>query len=284
MNNETNEIVRLWNVIFSWKIAIGLVVCVILAFIITLPFITKPVYESEAIVFVPLSIPNQQISQQGVGFAGEHEIDSYIQILKSNILTDSLITHFGLKTDPQENINLIYKKLESNIKIEKTRYGSVSIKVKADSPEKASKMANYIIDIGESVKRNLLSSNREEAMLYSKTFFEKKANEVTFLEKTIDSLEKHNQAKTLKEDFRYNKALIAYKMDFQELISRKNQFERAKEDFEASLPKVYVVSRALVIDQKIWPKQSLLCVLVAIIYIFLIVVIEIIKRDIVNKA
>ena len=284
MNNETNEIVRLWNVIFSWKIAIGLVVCVILAFIITLPFITKPVYESEAIVFVPLSIPNQQISQQGVGFAGEHEIDSYIQILKSNILTDSLITHFGLKTDPQENINLIYKKLESNIKIEKTRYGSVSIKVKADSPEKASKMANYIIDIGESVKRNLLSSNREEAMLYSKTFFEKKANEVTFLEKTIDSLEKHNLAKVLKEDFRYNKALIAYKMEFQELISRKNQFERAKEDFEASLPKVYVVSRALVIDQKIWPKQGLLCVLVAIVYIFLIVVIEIIKRDIVTEA
>ena len=277
MNNNPGEIAQLWKAILTWKAAIGLIISVLLALVVTLPFVTKPVYESEAIVYVPLTIPNQQISQQGVGFAGEHEIDSYIQMLKSNILADSLIKHFGLKTYSTDKTSPIYKQLESKIKIEKTRYGSVSIKVRDNNPDKAAEMANYIINLGESIKRNLLLSNREEALLYSKSLYEEKVEEITTLEKTIDSLEQGGHSS--KGNFKYDKVLAAYKLELEEFISRKNQYERAKKDFEAPLPKVYIVSPALALDQKVWPKRGLLCISVAVIYLILIVVIEIIKRD-----
>jgi capsular polysaccharide biosynthesis protein len=70
---------------------IGSIACALLVFIVTSPWLIKPLYESEVIVYVPLTILSQQLNQQGIGFASDREIDWYIQILKSNQLADSLI-------------------------------------------------------------------------------------------------------------------------------------------------------------------------------------------------
>lgn len=273
MKQETDEISRLWRNIVSWKTTAGLVTCIVLVYLVTLPFLTTPLYESEAIVYVPLVIPNQQINQQGVGFAGEHEIDSYIQILKSNTLTDSLVKRFG--ADKRG----FRKKLQSRITIEKTRYGSVSVKVRDPDPEQAAALANSIIGLGESIRQSLLYPNRQEAMLYSRSLYEQKALEVSALENSIDSLNKKGLHKPNGKDFDYEKALMAYKLEFQELISRKNQYERAKKDFDTPLPKVYVVSRAVTGELPVWPKRGLLCLAAVFVYLFLLIVVAIIKRE-----
>jgi Capsular polysaccharide biosynthesis protein len=281
MNDGSNEMPGIWRAVTTWKAGLGALICVVLTLLVTLPFLTEPVYESEAIVYVPLVIPNQQLSQQGVGFAGEHEIDSYIQILKSSLMADSLLDHLGISLGTPEHKNQGYKKLGSRIKVEKTRYGSVSIKVRDASPEKATDLANYIITLGESIKQNLLLPNREEALLYSKSLYDQKSEEIQTLEKTIESLEQKGSA--LKRTFEYEKALSAYKLEFQEYILRKNQYERAKKDFEAPLPKVYVVSPAMTAE-KVWPQRLILCVLVVLVYGILLIVIEIIKRDFARKT
>lgn len=259
----------------------GAIICILLTLLVTMPFLTEPVYESEAIVYVPLVIPNQQISQQGVGFAGEHEIDAYIQILKSNILADSLLNQLGSGSGTPENKNQVYKKLASRIKVEKTRYGSVSIKVRDNDPKRASDLANHVIIWGESIRQNLLLPNREEALLYSRSLYDQKAEEIRVLEKAIDSLEQTGAV--LKKAFEYEKALSAYKLEFQEYILRKNQFERAKKDFETPPPKVYVVSPA-VTAEKVWPRRGVLCVVVVLVYSMVLIVIEIIKRDFATKT
>ncbi len=282
MNKTTEDASWLVRTIFSVKTAIGIVICVVLIYLITMPWFTKPLYESEAIVYVPLTIPDRQINQQGVGFANEHEVDSYIQILKSTMLADSLIQKFGLQTDNHKN-SALYKKLESRIKIEKTRYGSVSIKVRDHNPEKAASMANCIIELGESLKRNLLYPNRLEAMLYSKSLYEQKASELKMLEKNLDSIENKTEWKSAKKDFRYDKALTTYKLELQELISRKDQYERAKKDFETPLPKVYIISPAVALYRPVWPRRGILCVAGAFAYIFILLAIEIFKRDIREK-
>jgi len=277
--NKPDDISWLWRFLFTWRTAIGVIVCVLLAFLVTMPVVMKPVYESETIVYVPLTILTQQINQQGIGFANEHEVDSYIQILKSNTMADSLIKRFGLRENKGQNNSNLYKKLESRIKIEKTRYSSVSIKVRDQDPEKAAAMANSMIDLCEIIKQHLFYPNRLEALLYSKSLFEQKASEVAKLENELDSLEKHSSLPVLKNNWRYTKVMNIYKQELQELISRKNRYELAQKDCDTPLPRVYVISPAMATDKPEWPKRWLMCVLAAVGYLFIILVIEIIKRD-----
>ncbi|HEY4788488.1 MAG TPA: hypothetical protein VIH57_20700 [Bacteroidales bacterium] len=283
MDENKEDITWIRKAIFSWKTGIGLVICIVLIYLATMPLLITPLFESEAIVYVPLTIPNQQINQQGIGFAGDHEVDAYIQILRSNALADSLIQHFGLNKRAGINMADLYASLESHIKIDKTRYSSVSIKVRDRSPETASAMANDIIALGESIKCTLFLPNRREAMLYSKSLYDEKAAEVISLEKTLDSLERKTPPELLKRDFKYEKILTTYRLELQEMVSRKNQYEHANKDFETPLPKAYIISQAVPMDHPVWPKRGLMCVLGAFAYLFIVLITEIIKRDVRKK-
>jgi capsular polysaccharide biosynthesis protein len=277
MNKKPDEIAWLWSILTGKKTIIGIIICVVLAFLVTRPVFMKPLYESETLVYVPLTILNQQLSQQGIGFANEHEVDQYIQILKSSSVADSLINRFGLKGNQKKS--QLYNQLESRIKIEKTRYSSVSIKVRDSNPEKAADMANQMVYLVETIKQQLFYPNRLEAMRYSKSLYEEKLPEVTKLENRLDSIEKDQTPLSLKNNWLYNKLKNSYNLELQELISRKNQYERAQKDFDTPLPKAYVISSAVAADKPVWPKPWFMCLLAAAGYLIIIVFIEIIKRD-----
>lgn len=251
-------------------------VCVALVYLASSPLFTKPLYESETTVYVPLTILSQQLTQQGIGFANSAEIDFYIQIIKSHLLLDSLIKKFSLndKSGP-ENFS-VYKKLASRIEIEKTRYNSVSIKVRDSNPEKAAAMANYIVFMGEHLKQQLLYPNRMEALNYSRSLFEQKNLQVSVIENEIDSLDRMNAPKSSRI---YIRLMSIYNQELQELITRKNQYEHSLKDFNTPLPKVYIVSYAYASDKPSWPHRWILCVCALSGYLFIIIIIEIIKRD-----
>ena len=46
---------------------IGALIAAILTYFITSPIFIKPLYQSEALIYVPLIIPTKQIEQQGIG-------------------------------------------------------------------------------------------------------------------------------------------------------------------------------------------------------------------------
>lgn len=279
MAKHTEDISWIWNAGFLKRLTLGTIVCVVLVYMATLPFLIKPLYESEAIVYAPLAILSQQINQQGIGFANDREIDLYIQILKSNALTDSLIKHFETDTNSLAKRNRLAHLLESRIKIEKTRYGSISIKVRDHNPIRAAAMAGYIIDEGETIKKSLLLHNRKEASSYAQILVEQKAMEVANLERKLDSLMKSSPLRA-GEDLLKNKTRQVYDMELRELMVRKNQFEQVKNDFNTPLPRAYIISSALPATEPVWPKRGLFSFLGAGIFIFLLIVIEIIKRDI----
>jgi uncharacterized protein involved in exopolysaccharide biosynthesis len=265
------------------KIAfLGTVITVIAVYLITMPALIKPVYESEAIVYAPLTVLSQQLNQQGIGFANDKEVDWYIQILKSNHLADSLdnrfhlLRSFGIDTISPGTKNRLYGELESRISIEKTRYGSVSIKVRNGNPQTAADMANTIIDLGEIVKKNMLYPNRLEAMNYAKSLFEQRASEIANLQKKLDSLQKPYPS----QEILYNKVLAMYNLELQEFVLRKDLYEHEKKEFETPLPKAYIISSAVPASKAVWPNRKLLSLLGAGIFLFLLIVIEIIKRDI----
>jgi uncharacterized protein involved in exopolysaccharide biosynthesis len=283
MDKNLEDLSWLWQKNFVKRIIIGSVACALLVYIVTSPWIIKPLYESEVIVYVPLTILSQQLNQQGIGFASDREIDWYIQILKSNQLTDSLIkrydliNYFKIDTSDLDSKNQIYRKIESRIIIDKTRYGSVSIRVRDNDAKRAADIANEIIVLGELIKRNLLFPNRQESMRYVNSLYNQKSIEVARLEKSLDSLMETSHG--IKRDYLYEKMLTLYRLEFQELVARKGLYEREQKNFDTPLPTAYVISSAVPKSQTIWPKRSLLMGAGAGVYLLLLLVFEIIRRD-----
>jgi capsular polysaccharide biosynthesis protein len=265
---------------FLKKAGWGSLVSVCLVYLVTMPLIIKPLYESEAIVYAPLVILSQQLDQQGIGFASEREIDWYIQVLKSNQLTDSLVVRLQLdKADyPGEERNRLYSQLASRINIEKTRYGSVLVKVLDPDTKRAAAIANDVIRLGEEIKAQLLYPNRFEAMINAQSLFNQKVSEIEALEHKLDSIERSYSSR-LKENLLYDKTLTVYHLELQELIARKNRFEKAKKDFETPLPKAYIVSEARPQPSPVKPNRVFLLALGVVVYLFLLTGLEIIKRD-----
>lgn len=283
MDNNLDDLFWIWQKNLVKRAVIGSFACALLVFIVTSSWIIKPLHESEVIVYVPLTILSQQLNQQGIGFASDREIDWYIQILKSNQLADSLIKrydliyYFKIDTSDLDSKNQIYRKMESRIIIDKTRYGSVSIRVRDNDSKRAADIANEIIVLGELIKRNLLFPNRQESIRYVNSLYNQKSIEVARLEKSLDSLMETSHG--IKKDYLYEKMLTIYKLEFQELIARKGLYEREQKNFDTPLPTAYVISSAVPKSQTIWPKRSLLMGAGAGIYLLLLLVFEIIRRD-----
>jgi capsular polysaccharide biosynthesis protein len=286
MEKSLENISWIWQIKFLKKASIGTIIMAVLIFIFTLPIFIEPLYEAEEIIYVPLTILSQQLNQQGIGFANDHEIDLYIQILKSNQLKDCLINHFKLansyKVDTTKTAfkSSIYSTLDSRISIEKTRYGSVSLKVRDADPKIAVEMANGIVKYGEIIKKNLLQSNRQASLDYAQNLFNQKSNEIKGLERTLDSLRPLQNKKADKNGFLMDKTLRIYNFELQEFISRKEDFEQEKNGFDSPLPKTYIVSPAVPSPNPIWPKRWLFMLIGIGSYFFLLIFIEILKRDI----
>jgi len=283
MKKNAEDLSWLWNPKLIRRAILGAIACSLLIVLLTSKWIIKPQYESEVIVYVPLTILSQQLNQQGIGFANDREIDWYIQILKSNQLTDSLIrkydlyTYFDINPLELDAKNRVYRKMEDRILIDKTRYGSVSIKVRDNDPKRASDMANELIGLGEVIKKNLLFPNRQESMRYVTALYNQKAEEVALLQKMLDSL--IGTGMNIKNDYLYNKTLTRYNLEFQELIVRKGLYEIEQKNFDTPLPSAYIISPAVPESHAIWPKRGLLVVAGASLYLVLLLVFEIFRND-----
>jgi uncharacterized protein involved in exopolysaccharide biosynthesis len=288
MNTSQQGLSWLFRKRFLIMLVAGAVITGALVYLITSPRIIQPLYQSEALIYVPLTILTKQLEQQGIGFASDVEIDGHIQILQSARLRDSLIARFRLDEKMEIDKNQlggrskIYKLINRNIDFQKTRYNSVSIKVRDRDPEKAAAIANAVVELGDVIKEDILHANRLEVFVYTKTHFENKEQSVMDLEHRLDSLE--NALLTARNKQRINNELFKlrtlYSIELQELAGRKNHLETIQRGFETALPSAYVISKALPEANPVWPKRVLWTGLAVLAYILIAIVIEAIKRDV----
>lgn len=277
---------------FRWKylkvLLIGTLLTGIICYFITSPIFIEPLYQSEALIFVPLTIPNKQIEQQGIGFASDIEIDGHIQILQSGRLRDTLIKRysydkeFGIDLDEIGGKSKLFKKINSRIQIQKTRYSSVSVTVKDHDPEKAAEIANTIVELGDLIKEGIFYANRREVFLQAKSYYEEKEISVTRLEHEIDSLEnriKSSQANRM-ESNKLLRLQNQYPLELQKLFLRKNHLETVERDFNSFLPSSYIISKAIPVTSAVWPKRAIIALAGMFGYLLLIIIIEIIRRDV----
>ena len=269
---------------FSRNTIIGLVIIALLSFLVTSPIITKPAYQSETLIFVPLIILSKQIEQQGIGFASDREIDAHIQILESGQLKDSLIERFdlgasfGVDTDELGGRNQLHRMIDSRIKIQKTRFSSLSIKVKDQDPAQAAIIANAIVDLGNVIKEAVLYANRQGAEAYARNLYESKLLDIQSLERQMDSIV--DLGGDLIAQSELTKLQTLYSSNLQELVGRKNHWEREQKSLQTKLPKAYVISTAIADTNPVSPNRKLIVIASVLIYLFACAVFFIVTRDI----
>jgi uncharacterized protein involved in exopolysaccharide biosynthesis len=288
MNPPDQGLSWLFRKRFLFFLATGAVITGLLIYLATSERIIKPLYESEALIYVPLTVLAKQIEQQGIGFANDVEIDGHIQILQSARLRDSLIIRFqfdkelGIDKDQLGGRSKIYDMISKRIEVKKTRYNSVSIKARDHDPERAAAIANAIVALGDVIKEDILHANRREVYLHAKMHFENKEQSVIDLENRLDSLE--NIKTTPRNQQRINNELFKlrtlYSIELHELAGRKNHLETIHRGFETALPSAYVISKALPELNPVWPRRILMTALAVMAYILIAIVVEAIKRDV----
>lgn len=284
MADLKDELRWVFSTRFLYWLGAGVVITFLLVYLFTAPTFIKPQYQSEAIIFVPLTLFTQQFAQEGIGFGSAAEIDGHIQILKSTRILDSLDKRFELSgpqaKEPQgkQSRSLYYKNIRSKIKIEKTRYGSVSVKVRDKDPIMAATLANTIVSLGDIIKQDILLENRMIAIDFARDLYEKKQAEILMLEEKTRS----DKTKTsFSQDDYYSpthRQKVVYEAELYELTALKNNFDKLSRSLSIDLPKVYVISEAVAPHQPVWPPRLLLSVAAALVYIAMAFLIGIIRK------
>ncbi len=288
MKNMTD----IWNN-FEWMfqprfwrtLIIGCIATFILVFFITSPLIIKPVYRAETVIFVPLTLFSQQYEQLGIGFGSNAEIDGHIQILKSTRILDSLGYQFGLYE--RWNINPLgdndasrfYQIINKQITIEKTRYGSVAIKVKDHDPKLASDMANAIVKLGDIIKQEILLENRLVTIGFARDQYESSLEEVKNMENQMLNTQIETKGTYDSNALEMIRQRVSYEAEIFELNTRKNRYETLRKSLEVPIPGAYLVSPAVKPYPPIWPPRLLFSFIGSVIFAVLLIFVQIVKRD-----
>lgn len=270
--------------VLRW-LGFGSLLTFLLIYLLTSPLIVKPRYASETLVFVPLTLFHKQFDQQGIGFGSNAEIDGHIQILQSSRLLDSLDQRFGLMEewdldggDPQA-LSAYYSKIRKRMQVEKTRYGSVLVGMLDTDPEKAARLANAVVALGDIIKQDILLENRLIALDFAKDLYDKKQEEITRLEARMgisDSIPDLMDKDDLPLTYRQR---TVYEAELYELTALRHHYERLQKSLDIDLPKVYVISPAIPAHQPEWPPRLLLALAGGLGFLVLFIAIQILRRS-----
>ncbi len=144
-----------------WRLfALVAVVAIAVSAVLSGPWLLKPRYRSQAVVY-PVNLNSYSI---------ESVSDQLLQLLESNSTRDSIISHFhlvehyGLDTATQGGLNALYYMYSERVKIEKTRYESVDIRVTDENPVQARDMVQEILHQTDLLARSLQRENSRELL------------------------------------------------------------------------------------------------------------------------
>ncbi len=269
----------------KWMI-IGMVAVFVFTFLLTSSIMIKPLYRSEAIIYVPLTLFSHQYEQQGIGFASDAEIDGHIQMLKSTLLLDSLNAIYGLADAYGIDISRpgglqgLYHRISDRINIQKTRYGSVSISVRDEDAQTAADIANDIVRLGDVIKNNLLMDNRLAAYRFAKQVYESKLAEIDAMEQRLSlvDLPEHEEQEAFSA--RMPRERVNFESELWELTERRNRYEMMRKSLEMDLPSSYLVTPAIAAGKPSWPPRLLFASAAALAFVLIFVFVEMIRRDV----
>ncbi len=292
------EAVELLSTIGKWRIHILIttIVAAFAAIIFSGPAFLTPKFKAECIAYPPATNSEKVLIEHFTGFGGEKEIDEYIQILKSGIVRDSIITNFGLMKHYEIDSSKIdrffrlYKIYDKNVLIDRTRYNSVSIEVYDTDPLTAAEIANEIVVVADRVKNAIIKKNFRSAYNSLELEYMKQIAELDSISNSITTnfpeynmgsadLRKRVYAEKLKDQIdvreaidearkKRNPAAIEMLYKYESNLVKLNELQesvlQAGINLNSTIPPAYVITPAEVSFKKVYPIRWLIVVVTTV--------------------
>jgi LPS O-antigen subunit length determinant protein (WzzB/FepE family) len=299
LNKERNNLIQ-----FIWAQRKSLLIITGIVFVIStiVSLLITPLFLSTAIVF-PAASSNVSFSDQrnvkaaAMDFGEEEQAEQLVQILQSSRIRDKVVSKFNLLEHYEiaENDKNKYYKLNneytSHFDFTRTRYGSIQIDVLDKDPELASKMANSIVDLIDTVKNDMIRERTKPAFEINKRKMGQMLHDRDSVLNLLDSLsaigvgtmdirsnlfqalvdsknavEKSDIKAKLVVSMLYGAQYDALENMLNEMIIKIEEFrvsyEQAESDANANFNHKFVVEKAVKSDKKEKPKRMII-VLVA---------------------
>ncbi len=265
---------------------IGMIAVFVFTFFLTSSIFIRPLYRSEAIIYVPLTLFSHQYEQQGIGFASDAEIDGHIQMLQSTQLLDSLNEIYGLAgaygidISRPGGLERLYRRASDRISIQKTRYGSVSISVRDENAQTAADMANEIVRLGDVIKNDLLMDNRLAAYRFAKDLYESKLAEIDAIEQRLAAAILYENEGSELFSIQMTRERIGFEAELWELTERRNRYEMMRKSLEMDLPSSYRVTPAIAAGKPSWPPRLPFASVASLAFALIFVFVVMIRKDV----
>jgi hypothetical protein len=205
----------------------------------------RPVrFHSETSIFVPLTMLERQIQQNGIGFGSPEEIDAHIELMRSPLVEEALEERFpGSATE---------------LKVSKTRNGAVLIECWTDDAEDAAAMAMEAISITDSLKQIMLIQNVGQSHRFVAGALRESEEEMGRIQHILDSLRLAFDQDSLilaSEVYKYNGM---YSAEVQAMNDLKQRLSKLDSYMQAPAPESYVIYPAAVAEGPFGPPAWLM--------------------------
>ncbi|HRC33440.1 MAG TPA: hypothetical protein PK736_08355 [Bacteroidia bacterium] len=289
MTNDTNLV---WQLLVKKRkfVLLTTLLITITVYVFTSPWVIKPKYKSEIIVYPPGTNSAKIFIERDPRFGADKEIDEHIQIFESVKLRDSiihkydLVTHYNIDTAGPTKAYQLHAEYNDNIKIDRTRYNSIMVTVYDTDPVLAAAIANDIITIGDKVKNEIIHTNLMQIFYSIEREFKLKSNALDEMALKVNAATKSTIAEGAKIATLNTTDIIRQQANIQSYIKvyteqRKNDLARLLQQYlnlmesyfllqqnylqaftnaNSDVPSCYIISPAEVSYKKAFPPRLLL--------------------------
>jgi uncharacterized protein involved in exopolysaccharide biosynthesis len=188
--NTISEGAQFLRFLYRWRLLLllALVVSIIATFVVTLLMPSK--YESTGIIFpTPTNSPEKILSEPQFGY--EVDADWLMQVLKSDIVMDTLVEtfdlvqYYGIDTTDLKWRHELDRAYEKTMSFQRSRYMSIEITARTEDPELSAALVNTVIDRIDGIREDIFKENTRQTVLhYERAFFDK----MDLISRMVDSL------------------------------------------------------------------------------------------------
>jgi uncharacterized protein involved in exopolysaccharide biosynthesis len=193
---------KLLRFLFRWRklLIITFIAAAAVSIIITL--MIKPEYESTGVIYAtPTNSPEKILVEPQFGY--DIDADWLMQVMKSDIVKDSLVKLFGLvKYFELDTNNLnwhdeLNKKYAKTISFQRTRYMSIEITARTKDPELSANLVNAVIKRIDGIREKIFKENTQHVLVHYENAYFDKINLVNHLVDSLLELRNENASTSL---------------------------------------------------------------------------------------
>jgi hypothetical protein len=277
----------LLRIIYRWRkpLIVFTIVAAAASVFFSSPVFLTPLYKSEVIIYPPSTNSNRMLIDRDARFGSDKEIDEQIQLLRSAIVRDSIVrkyklySHYGVDSTAVDKRYRLYKIYDDRIKVDRTRYNSISASVLDENPQTAAAMANDIVRLGDKLRSDIIRGKLKEAFdALAKTLFDlsldidQTASQINksfekpavsgaafYKRNSLEQLKEQLDLKELMQKARESnnlsqlQLLYYYESKLQQMSTIQLSYDQALVGLGNQVPGSFIISPAEVSDKKSYP-------------------------------